>query len=226
MYELIAICPSRGRPQAIAELAKTFEETCTAKTKLVAAVDKSDPLADEYSTVHDAVIISDSRTMVEALNFAAKKIISDERCPFALMFLGDDHRPRTPGWDRLYLDELHRLGTGMVYGNDLLQGANIPTQIAMTTDIVRALWYMAPPTFRHLYVDNFWLELGKRLNIITYMPDVIVEHLHPAAGKAVEDEGYRRVNAAEVDAHDREEFHKWLSNGIQSDVKKVERCMR
>jgi hypothetical protein len=27
-----------------------------------------------------------------------------------------------------------------------------------------------------------------------YLPDVIIEHLHPAAGKAEMDEGYARVN--------------------------------
>lgn len=228
--ELVVIVPSRGRPEAIADLVIEFAKTCTAETRLVVAVDKTDPLRDEYSTVHDAVIFTNSHTMVEALNHAVWKIVSAapkvSHLPFAIGFVGDDHRPRTVGWDRAYLDALHDLGTGMVYGNDLLQGENIPTQIAMTTDIIQALGHMAWPLLRHLYVDNYWLELGKKLNCIRYLPDVVVEHVHPFAGKAAMDEGYQRVNAPEMNNHDWLEFQKWQANHLESDVKKVEQCMR
>jgi hypothetical protein len=151
--------------------------------------------------------------MVEALNGAAGTYangVFGMAPPFAIGFMGDDHRPRTKGWDAAYLDALHSLGTGIVYGDDLLQGRNLPTQCAMTADIVAALGGMAPVNLRHMYVDNFWRELGRNAECLRYLPDVVVEHLHPVAGKAEWDEGYTKVNAPEVFAQDEDAFREYL----------------
>jgi hypothetical protein len=227
MSDLLVIVPSRGRPAAAAELAEAFSDTCTAETELVFAVDRSDPTGAAY---RDAVGPSrvwqnESSTMVEALNDAAACAVQlglathltidpyprnlrrmdgrTESLPFAIGFMGDDHRPRTKGWDAAYVEALRDLGTGIVYGNDLLQGGRLPTQVAMTSDIVRALGYMAPPELTHLFVDNFWLDLGAQAGCIRYLPDVVVEHMHPVAQKAAWDEGHLRVNDASMYHTDR-----------------------
>jgi hypothetical protein len=127
--------------------------------------------------------------------------------------MGDDHMPRTVGWDAAYLEALRELGTGLVYGNDLLQGSSLPTQVAMTTDIVRALGYMAPPDLTHLYVDNFWRDLGRSAGCLRYLPDVIVEHRHPAAGKAQWDAGYARVNNSAMYEHDATAYEQYIGAG-------------
>ena len=57
---------------------------------------------------------------------------------------------------------------------------------------------MVPPGMIHLYFDNFWLDFGRAMGKITYLPDVIIEHMHPAVGKAVLDAGYQEVNAPEM----------------------------
>jgi hypothetical protein len=53
---------------------------------------------------------------------------------------------------------------------------------------------MTFPGCIHLFFDNFVKQLGIDLNCLKYLPDVIIEHLHPVAGKAEMDEGYLRVN--------------------------------
>ena len=136
-------------------------------------------------------------------------------------FMGDDHCPRTVGWDRAYLDSLQELRTGMVYGNDLLQGGKLPTQIAMTSDIVRTLGYMAPPALTHLYVDNFWLNLGNQVGCLRYLPDVIVEHRHPVAGKAKWDAGYARVNDSAIYERDEAAYGEYQRTHLAADVTKV-----
>lgn len=143
--------------------------------------------------------------------------------PFMIGFMGDDHRPRLSvvPWDVAYISELTRLGTGMVYGNDLLQGPNIPTQIAMTSDIIRALGYMAYPGLRHLYADNMWKALGEATGCIRYMPNVLVEHMHPVAGKALWDDNYARVNAPDVDQHDHAAFADYMAHHLAGDAAKV-----
>jgi hypothetical protein len=222
MADLVVIVPSRGRPEAAAEVAEAFEVTCTADTKLVVALDDNDPKIDEYVDDRYAYrFVGPSRTMVAALNSAANMALAFERTAFAVGFMGDDHRPRTKGWDQAYLDALRELGTGIVYGDDLLQGERLPTQAAMTSDIIRALGYMAPPTLTHMYVDNFWLDLGRRAECIRYLPDAVVEHLHPVAGKADWDEGHKRVNAPQMYAADRTAYTRYIAEQLQADVAKV-----
>jgi hypothetical protein len=53
---------------------------------------------------------------------------------------------------------------------------------------------MTFPGCIHLFFDNFVKQLGIDLGCLKYLPDVIIEHLHPVAGKAEMDEGYARVN--------------------------------
>jgi hypothetical protein len=64
----------------------------------------------------------------------------------------------------------------------------------MTRDIVDQLRGITFPGCIHLYFDNFVKQLAIDLGCLVYLPDVIIEHLHPAAGKAEMDEGYERVN--------------------------------
>jgi hypothetical protein len=107
--------------------------------------------------------------------------------------MGDDHLPRTKNWDKAFIRALGQ-NTGIVYGDDLLQGANLPTAFGMTRDLVNELRGMTFPGCVHLFFDNFVKQLGLDLQYLKYLPDVIIEHLHPAAGKAEMDEGYARVN--------------------------------
>jgi hypothetical protein len=230
MADLVVVVPSRGRPKAAHELRDAFEATCVLDTKLVFAIDLRDaegiyeyPFDDRATTWW-----SESTTMVEALNMRVHELLNgdmDEGLvspPFAVGFMGDDHRPRIRGWDEQYVDTLRELGTGIVYGDDLLQGRRLPTQCAMTSDIVRALGYMAPPSLTHMYVDNFWLALGEQAQCIKYLPEVVVEHRHPVAGKAQWDEGYKRVNDPGVFAKDEAAFAEYCRTSLLGDVQKVQ----
>jgi hypothetical protein len=160
--------------------------------------------------------------MAEVLNRYAARYASSYR---ALGFMGDDHRPRTWGWDARISVELHRLGTGMVYGNDLFQRGNLPTAIAMTSNIPRALGYMVPGGLVHLYIDNAWLDLGRRVGI-TYLDEIVIEHVHPAAGKAPMDEGYARVNSLESEAEDRTRYLAYQVYELDEDVQKIREAVR
>lgn len=208
--DLIVLVPSRGRPEAANELADTFAETCQATTRLLLIVDKDDATLPAYQKIplgrEDKVTVcvvpNEAGTMVYALNAAARFVTNFAQAPKAIGFMGDDHRPRTLGWDVGYLQALKNPYIGMVYGDDLLQGERLPTQIAMRTELVSLIGFMAPPLLRHMYVDNFWKDLGTALSCIRYLPDVVIEHMHPVAGKAEWTEGHNRVNDAAIYNHD------------------------
>ncbi|MFU0241666.1 glycosyltransferase family 2 protein [Streptomyces scabiei] len=228
MSSLTVVVPSRGRPHTVAQLAEAFRVTCTERTWLLFAVDEDDP---EYLAYRDAVgeasiaglrvqlVAQPKGTMVSALNHAARHLLAAPGpvVPTAIGFMGDDHRPRTEGWDRGYLTAL-QAGAGIVYGNDLLQGANLPTQCAISAPIVRALGHMAPEVLTHLYVDNYWRDLGRATGCLSYLPDVVVEHLHPAAGKAPWDDGHRRVNRPSMYDRDRTAYGAYWTEHQARDV--------
>lgn len=221
MPDLVVIVPSRQRPEAARELAEAFVETCTADTALVVVVDDDDPTREQYG---DGVLVGAHTSMVDALNKTAVGFanLGEGLRPFAIGFMGDDHRPRTVGWDKRYLDVLREYGSiGFVFGNDLIQRKRLPTQIAMTTDVVRTLGYMSPPELRHLFVDNSWLRWGNGLGRLRYLREVIVEHCHPIAGTNVWDEGYRRVNGAEMANHDRAAFDEYVRTRLDEDIAKL-----
>lgn len=228
MDDLLVIIPTRGRPHAIPEIMAAWDDT-GATADVLFCVDKDDPELAAYKA-HAKTYADDARfrmvvwarkRLCGTLNQAAVKNADQYRF---LAFLGDDHRPRPADrpWDERFRECLSGGGPGLVYGNDLLQGENMPTAVAMTSDIVQTLGYFAPPQLVHLCLDLAWLEWGKRLGRITYLPDVIIEHMHPANCKAVLDQGYEEANSPERVTADSEAYQDYRDNGgLEADLDKL-----
>lgn len=198
MSELAVLVPSRGRPENIARLMDAWDIT-RATARLCIFVDEDDTTIDGYIDLFGGLVddrmtltIGDRKRLGGTLNAYAPALAD---MYFATAFMGDDHLPLTEGWDRIILAELHCLGTGIVYGNDLIQGENLPTAVFMTSDIVRTLGYMVPPTLTHMFLDNAWKEWGQSINRLSYLPYVWIEHIHPLVEKAAQDAGYDEANA-------------------------------
>jgi hypothetical protein len=214
VHDLLIIVPSRERPHNAVRFL-TALEAAGGGADVVFGVDWDDPTRDQYPP---PVFPDRRRGMNGTLNHIAVANADHYRY---LGFAGDDHRVRTPGAARTICDTLDRLGTGVCYGNDLIHGQGLPTAVFMTADIVRTLGYMAPPILKHLCMDDSWLALGQALDAIEYLPDVIIEHMHPLVGKAPSDVGYQRVNAAEIAEHDRAEFERWRRDDLPAAVEKI-----
>jgi hypothetical protein len=191
---------------------------------LVFAVDSDDSNIGAYraQASEDAWVLEFGTwmPMVHKLNAAYKALAFNSGFPY-VAFMGDDHVPRTPGWARTYVAELRRAGTGIVYGNDLVQGERLPTQWAMTSNIPRVLGRLVPADVEHMYCDNSILELGRASGCIKYLPDVIVEHCHPVAGRGDWDEGYEAVNSRTQYAKDHAAYGVWLMGQMATDVESV-----
>ena len=209
--DLLILIPTRGRPDNAVALEQAFVDTDT-QSRRIYIVDFSDETRSEYSwkLPRESVMMVHNTTggMAFPLNDVARQYIDDVD-NFA--FMGDDHRPRTKNWDYLFVEELYS-GSEIVYGNDLFQGSNLPTAVAMSNTIVKELRGMVPSNLRHLYLDNFWLKLGQDLGKIKYMPEVIIEHCHAFNGKAPMDDNYARVNAPEVYSADKIAYEKYIAS--------------
>lgn len=209
--DLVVLIPTRGRPDNAVALEKAFVETNTKAARFY-IVDFNDETRSQYSwklPVESVIMIhNETGGMAYPLNYIARQFIGEFD---NFVFMGDDHRPRTANWDEKFVEELYT-GSDIVYGNDLFQGSNLPTAVAMSSEIVEALRGMVPDTQRHLYLDNFWLKLGQDLGKIKYLPDVIIEHCHAFNGKAPMDENYARVNAPQVYSADKVAFDNYIAS--------------
>ncbi|MYY79766.1 MULTISPECIES: hypothetical protein [unclassified Streptomyces] len=229
--DLLVIIPTRGRPQAVPEIVQAWDDT-GATADLLFAVDTDDPELAAYKQ-HATAYKADSRVrftfgkrrrLVGTLNAQAVKAAKSYRF---LAFMGDDHRPRPAAmaWDARIRECLSG-GPGIVYGNDLLQGEAMATAVAMTSDIVDTLGYMAPPALVHLCVDLCWLDWGRGMGRITYLDDMVIEHLHPANGKAVVDQGYQECNSPEQVSADSAAYYHYRDNGgLQADLAKLRKLV-
>jgi hypothetical protein len=227
------IVPSRGRPQNVAALLTSWAETANGSADLAIVLDEDDPARPEYFSQLDkdvvAAVLPRWVVMTRRLRLGGtlnEVALTHGRDYQMVGFLGDDHRPRSLGWDARLVAALRELGTGMVYGDDLFQRQNLPTQIAMTSDIVQALGYMVPGGLVHLYIDNAWAELGNAIGRLRYLPDVVIEHLHPSAGKAAMDASYEETNSQQQFDADKHRFEDWKRFSLDADVAKLRELIR
>jgi hypothetical protein len=224
----LLIVPTRGRPDRIAATIDGWREHSTAGTKLLLCLDRDDERLDEYiELAADAgdygLRIRDRERMIPTLNTAA--VVNAATYDY-IVFMGDDHVVRTPGWDSLLAQSLEEPGLdgwGIAYGNDLLQGAGLATAAMVSSKIIRTLGYIAPPGLIHLYMDDAWMRLGEACSFLRYRPDVVVEHMHFTAGKSKVDDGYAEVNAPEMYSADKAVFDKWLRQDLPDAVARIQK---
>lgn len=223
MTDLTVITPTRGRPQQLARLADAIRDTTGGRVDLLALVDDDDPYRGAYVQWAAAagmvqVLVGARGSLVSLTNVGAAIALDRPQPPTWLASLGDDHLPRTKDWDLILTGEIKRMhGPGWAYGNDLLQGRALPTAWVQHAATVRALGWMMLPTLGHMYPDNVVFDLGNTTGRLAYAPGVIIEHLHPAAGKAQVDESYAESNARERYDTDRRAYTAWQQQRMHDD---------
>jgi hypothetical protein len=222
--DLLVITPSRGRPERLREMLSATLGLSRLDTDVAVAVD--DDQAVMYagvSTDPNVLWFSGRRdTLSGWTNRLAALYASRYR---ALASFGDDHLPRTEGWDALLLAAIDAMGgTGIAYGNDGIFNERLPTAPVISSDIVRALGWMCVPCCRHMAVDLAWKDLGTAADCLVHVPEVTIEHVHWCAGKAAMDETYA-VSEAGKDA-DREAYFGWRDGGGLAEAADTVRALR
>jgi len=234
LRDLLVVTPSRGRPERLWVMIEACLSLSEADTDIAVGIDRDDPAAARYDEIVRAYhfaysgevfsVMAPRRTLSMWTNRIAAANAGEYR---AFASLGDDHLPRTAGWDGLLLealDDLNDYGEGIAYGNDLHQGEALPTAPVISAGIVSALGWMMEPSLRHMNVDDVWRDLGRAAGCLAYVPEVVIEHLHPDAGKAVGDETYAE-SAAGLSA-DREAYHRWRNERMAADAAKVRAVLK
>ena len=212
MSEVLAICPSRGRPRQAREALASFLATAHGPgSRLVLVVDADDPTLPEYPP-EATYVVEPTGSMGGALALALPAILGNAT---VVGMLGDDVRFRTPGWDVTFAKWLEAR-PGIAWGDDLNQSSRLPSHWWVSRSIVD-VFGMAPSFLRHLYMDNYWLVMGQGAKCLRFFPDIVMEHLHPDVGKSPTDDTYLRGSApASPNATlDRAAFEAWRGSPEQ-----------
>jgi hypothetical protein len=221
VVENLVIIPTRSRPANARRAVESLQKN-SAISDIVLGLDEDDEI--NYPRLDGVMYeVYERKMMVATLNKIAVKYA--DRYNF-ITFLGDDNIVHTEKWDVILSNTLKIVGGGLTYGDDQLQGRKIPTSVMMSSEIIRCLGYMVPPTFTHLWADNFWKKLGERLGRLYYNPKVNWEHLHYVNNKAKKDALYAEVNSDEMYKKDREAYLQYCIDQLDSDIEKLQKELK
>lgn len=231
MVATAVMIPTRGRPDNIRDMFKVWEATVRSPqtTTMLLQCDFDDPALAGYQALFEelqnrfvpfkwmATVRTRSR-LGGALNQLASQW---QRQYDVLGFMGDDHRPRTEGWDQIVDSHFMDTVNGVMYGNDLFQGPNLPTAVFMDSRITRTLGWFVLPGQIHLFMDNLWKRIGEELGTLHYEPRMIIEHMHPQAKKSEWDQTYIEANDGGVWAADQKLYDAWVATDMVADIQKI-----
>lgn len=231
---LAILTPTRGRPWNALRLSQLAHRTASPNipVSVIFGVDHDDPYLEVYRQLRlhpdDDLITGAAAGLTMWTNDLARAVAGEF---MYLASFGDDHVPVTPGWNLAMAAAIDSMPgrAGIVYGSNGTSGPMpwgesaapdcLPEAPVMSSSIVQSLGWMALPTCRHFYIDNAWLELGRRAECIGYLPGVTIEHYHPLHGKGRADATYDR-GAASLQA-DKAAFERWLELGADADAQKI-----
>jgi len=225
--DLLVITPSRGRPGRLQEMLAACLSLSGAATDVAVAVD------DDQALLYAGTVPGNCQGRVrmftgprDTLTGWTNKLASRHSGRYrAFASLGDDHLPRTGNWDGLLLAALGRTGgTGIAYGNDMIMGGRLPTAPVISAGIVEALGWMCEPSMRHMCVDLCWRDIGELSGCLSYVPDVVIEHMHWGVAKSALDATYADAEALHQD--DRDAYARWRDDRMAADTAKVRALVR
>ena len=179
MPDMAILVPTRGRPGNAARLVDACAKTCRADTVIVFGRDEDDtsqyPDARHYGA---EALIRPRMGLAPWTNELALWALDRHPNLAALCSLGDDHVPKTDGWDEALIEALHQIDGGWAYPDDARRD-DIAEAVAVTSSIVKGLGWMALPDLHHWCIDNAWTKLAAAVGRLEYLHHVKVPHYHP-----------------------------------------------
>lgn len=174
------LVPSRRRPKEFWRMYESAYRTSYDQFEALLLLDEDDPTIPDYQEDPRVRIITTPRQlMAENWNTLAKQATGD-----ILWHGGDDMLFRTMGWDQIVEDAFPPDKIALVHGHDLSPNGDwLATAGFIHRKWYEALGFVTAPYFSSDYCDVWLVDLAQALERRIYVP-VVIEHLHPAHGKA------------------------------------------
>ena len=220
MYKALTMCSTFQRPELFLRMVKSYQQTAKSpESRLVAYVSTEDPKIEEYKKLilpeRTSIEYGPKKTMVQVLNYFSCEKYREYNY---YSEVNDDHVFVTPGWDIAMMKAIDKKYNGMsiAYGKT----ESLPTATMHGAKLVHGLGYFFPPIYEHMLVDFWIIEVNIATDIMVYLPDVVVDHLHPVFKKGVWDDTYQdgenELNRISNDIH-----KNWMIKNKNDDIQKI-----
>ena len=142
--------------------------------------------------------------------------------------LTDTHRPQTPGWATKLSEAA---GDGHIAICNTTKNRMNPrtglrrvTTMAIGGDLVRAIGWLWLDKVTHLYGDDAWEDIGYALNVVKYLPDVVILALLKRDGEVpIDANHHRKWRGQSYMATDAAAFEDWRKNEFPALIKRLEK---
>ncbi len=179
------LIPTRGRPEAMREITTSALSLAENPNQIEiffyidADDDASLKMAQELQAPNIRHMVGPRVFLSVAWNILASQATHEIYSP-----IGDDARFRTQNWDTKIKAVFNEYPDKIVhvYAKDGIQNKKLGTQAFVHRNWITTTGYLLPPYFFSDFTDTWLTEVGKRIKRSRYLPDVFVEHLHPAGG--------------------------------------------
>lgn len=190
--------PTRERPvQAINAIA-AYRNMAGYPVTIEVVIDHDDrkmlssEVLQRLCTLDAVVTVGQHRSKVEAVNGGQ---ISDWDI---LILASDDMMPIVDGYARVIAEEMEKRFPhldGLIYFDDGYAGERCCTLPIFGRRLYDQFGYVYEPSYRSLCCDVEQTELLRAMGRMSYVDKMLIEHQHPAAGKAAFDSLYVRNDA-------------------------------
>ncbi|MHA1150982.1 MAG: hypothetical protein ACTSR8_22400 [Promethearchaeota archaeon] len=203
---LLSICCTRGKPELVQEMLKSFDETKSEGTEIVLFVWKDDPKVEQYKKALEGrnVLWGDKLFMGDVLNYISTEVYPDVDY---YQNINDDHYYVVKGWDKMMtgvLDDNKGWGVSYCKGKD---NAHNPNAEIVSGKIVRAIGWYVYPGYRQFGLEPYFISLGEACGFFL-IPEVI-EHRSINAGFGAKDDIYAFIYSPEEAINARKAYDEW-----------------
>ena len=221
------IFPTRKRPQNVIRLVDSILSTADDANNLELCLYLDEDDTESVSAVANVAERISTQALCGNLKIGSQmynelyRIIDGE----IIMFAADDIVFKTKGWDTIVTKKFDEYPDKIlfVYGEDGYQHGRIGTHGFIHANWADTVGYVLPPQLASAYTDEWVTELDIRVNRNCYIPELVVEHLHPANGKAPNDSTY--TNRTEI-AGDIGAFYRSLEKTRIEDAEKLQQFIK
>jgi hypothetical protein len=229
--KILALIPSRGRPNKLEELLNNIKETTSDMTDIVVLLDSDD--VDNYKEVLDKTKVTyevfDNKTVPVMMNEVCHKNINKY---VAFTLLADDNAILTKNWDTILLDAMKEIGYwGVVFPSDGYHGNYLCVVPMVGYRFIKTIGWIHNPDVMHLFQDHILKDITEPLGLYIYVPDVIINHNHfiaSTSNKSEFDETYKRhwgdpthYHQNKVYNDQQDAYYKWYTENRINDIIKL-----
>lgn len=219
--KILWIVPSRQRPEKLKRFLESWVKTTTGLSDMLVVLDSDDSTCDHLFHLFPSVMFKKDPPTGESF----LKILNNNATKYCVQynyigFNEDDAIFHTKHYEEKFIEKLKELGdNGIVYANDLINKKGRIYFPVMNSSIITRLGYMVPPTLRCMYADDFWRDLGSRLNSVHRFEEIIIQHLHYTRDDSVADDVSVQVDSNKN--RDHEAYTLYLKNSFELDLEKL-----